>query len=279
MIRWWRSASRTRLDDVTCDRARSPRAHMPSAPRTSLLTADWWRMRETRRLDGTSTSCRLRAANLGWSGRFARTGICPGFRPTAGGSPSLRSTRRRQASWSPISPAAGHGGSDPHHWPIYFGSIAWSPSGDTLLYTAGDQRRLVVLDLGSGRESSLAPSRPLGWLNNPVFSPGGRELVVAGSTPDLFNSLWRVTPAYRHVDPVKDPGRLRQAATLGRRRMDLLRPHADNVVLRTRTNLADAGGWWRTSALGNGSKGLPAMGPVDGSKRQAAGLLRVAVQQ
>ncbi len=78
---------------------------------------------------------------------------------------------------------------------IYFGSIAWSPGGDTLLYTAGDQRQLVVLDLGSGRESSLAPSRPLGWLNNPVFSPSGRELVVAASTPDLFNSLWRVTPA------------------------------------------------------------------------------------
>jgi Tol biopolymer transport system component len=75
---------------------------------------------------------------------------------------------------------------------IYFGSIAWSPGGDTLLYTAGDQQRFVVLDLGSGRESSLAPPRPLGWLNGPVFSPGGRQLVVAGSTPDLFSSLWRV---------------------------------------------------------------------------------------
>jgi eukaryotic-like serine/threonine-protein kinase len=88
---------------------------------------------------------------------------------------------------------------------IYFGSIAWSPGGDTLLYTAGDQRRLVVLDLGSGRESSLAPSRPLGWLNNPVFSPGGRELVVAGSTPDLFNSLWRVTPATGTWTQLKTP--------------------------------------------------------------------------
>jgi Tol biopolymer transport system component len=89
---------------------------------------------------------------------------------------------------------------------IYFGSIAWSPGGDTLLYTAGDQRRLVVFDLGSGRESSLVPSRPLGWLNNPVFSPGGRELVLAGSTPDLFNSLWRVTPATGTWAQLKTPG-------------------------------------------------------------------------
>jgi Tol biopolymer transport system component len=88
---------------------------------------------------------------------------------------------------------------------IYFGSIAWSPGGDTLLYTAGDQRRLVVLDLGSGLESSLAPPRPLGWLNNPIFSPGGRELVVAGSTPDLFNSLWRVTPATGTWTQLKTP--------------------------------------------------------------------------
>ena len=61
--------------------------------------------------------------------------------------------------------------------------------------------------------------------------------------------------------------------------MDLLCPHADHVVFHTRTNLADARRWWRTSALGNCSKGLPAVGPVDGSKRQAAGLFGVGVQQ
>ena len=212
-------------------------------------------------------------------GRFAQTGICPGFRPTAGGSPSLRSTRRHQASRSPISPAAGHGDSDPLHWPYYFGSIAWSPGGDTLLYTAGDQRRLVVLDLGSGRESSLVPSRPLGWLNNPVFSPGGRELVVAGSTPDLFNSLWRVTPASGTWTQLKTPA-------------GFVRPllWADDgwiyfVHTPTMWSFLPAQIWRMRadggvpSALGNGSKGLPAVGPLDGSKRQAAGLFRVAVQQ
>ena len=73
---------------------------------------------------------------------------------------------------------------------VNFGTITWSPNGATLLYAADDPRRYVVLDLETKRETALARSPE--WLYDPVFSPDGREVVIAGVSNDFRATLWRV---------------------------------------------------------------------------------------
>ena len=87
---------------------------------------------------------------------------------------------------------------DPHptaggHAPLrlFFGGLAWSPDGRSVLYAPDDVRRFLLLDVGTGRETSLSPPASLGALHSPQFSPDGREILLTASDGSS-GILWRL---------------------------------------------------------------------------------------
>jgi hypothetical protein len=50
-----------------------------------------------------------------------------------------------------------------------------------VLYAPDDVRRFVMLDVGTGQETTLSPPESLGALHSPQFSPDGREILLTSS--------------------------------------------------------------------------------------------------
>jgi eukaryotic-like serine/threonine-protein kinase len=64
---------------------------------------------------------------------------------------------------------------------LFFGGLAWSPDGRTLLFPPDEPDRFVLLDLETNRETRIAPPVSRGMLHNPQLSPDGREVLLAAS--------------------------------------------------------------------------------------------------
>jgi Tol biopolymer transport system component len=73
-------------------------------------------------------------------------------------------------------------------------SLAWSPDGRKLLYPPDDPRRLVMLDLETGQETSFSPPAAQGMLHNQVFSPDGRAVILRASN-GYSHGYWLVDVA------------------------------------------------------------------------------------
>ena len=68
-------------------------------------------------------------------------------------------------------------------------TLAWSPDGGTLLLPPDDPQRLVMLDLETGRETSLSPPVTQSMLHNHHFSPDGQQVLLSASD-GYTRTLW-----------------------------------------------------------------------------------------
>jgi eukaryotic-like serine/threonine-protein kinase len=64
---------------------------------------------------------------------------------------------------------------------LFMGGLAWSPDGRHVLYAPDDVRKFVLLDVDTGRETTLSPPIAMGTLHSPHFSPDGREILLTAS--------------------------------------------------------------------------------------------------
>jgi serine/threonine-protein kinase len=83
--------------------------------------------------------------------------------------------------------------STPFPW---WGDIAWTPDGRRLAHSSASLTRLGLLDLASQSDSLITAPDPVRYVGVPVFSPDGREMVVAVRTHESsWQQLWRVSLA------------------------------------------------------------------------------------
>jgi serine/threonine-protein kinase len=82
----------------------------------------------------------------------------------------------------------------------------WSRDGRTILYPAAGFRSYLVVDRITGRERPLVSNESIGWMFNPVFSPGATSVVVMWHRPPSTR-LWLIEleDGRQRELPVKGP--------------------------------------------------------------------------